>query len=220
MLRMLAVCLMTLGCAAPAQEAPPAKTPASPEVDRLNRVDTDVARVKEISQLDRGNEEKKIVISKLEAKVAELQAKLDSALHDTKTPAAPKADSTVEKASGNRVRVRLSGELVFTPGSARITREGRHLLSEVAKVLKESASKRIEVAGHSDSQPIGKKYEDNWQLSAERARRVVAYLHDQGVTGKHMIASGYADTDPVDPASSEEAYRKNRRVEIFIEPSE
>jgi chemotaxis protein MotB len=220
MQRMLALTLLAAGCAGPAQEAPPAKT-LRPEVEALNKVDTDVARVKEISQLDRGNEEKKIVISTLEAKVAELQAKLDAALQGTKAAPAPKAEfSTVEKASGNRVRVRLSGELVYTPGSARITREGRQVLSEVAKVLKESPSKKIEVAGHSDKQPSGTKYEDNWQLSAERARRVVAYLFQQGVTGKQMIASGYSDTDPVDPAESEDAYRKNRRVEIFIEPNE
>lgn len=210
---------MACGCAAPKQEAPPPKT-TPPEVERLNRVDTDVARVKEISQLDRGNEEKKIIITTLETKVADLQAKLDAALHATEKPAAPKADSQVEKSAGNKVRVRLSGELIFTPGSARITRGGRQVLTEVAKVLKDTPHKRIEVAGHTDSLPIGKKYEDNWQLSAERARRVVAYLHEQGVDGKHMIASGYADTDPVDTTTTDEAYRKNRRVEIFIEPSE
>jgi flagellar motor protein MotB len=31
--------------------------------------------------------------------------------------------------------------------------------------------------------------------------------------------AGYADGDPVDPANSDEARAKNRRVEIFIEPT-
>jgi chemotaxis protein MotB len=78
---------------------------------------------------------------------------------------------------------------------------------------------RVLVEGHTDSLPAGRKYEDNWQLSAERARRVVAFLASKGVTRK-MVASGCADSEPVEAGDGEEARRKNRRVEIFIEPAQ
>jgi chemotaxis protein MotB len=213
MVRALAI-LLIAGCGGPQKPAEPQPHPR-PRSD-LERVDRDVERVKEIAELDRGNVEKTVKIGEMEKKIAELQAKLDEAVKGStpKEPEGKKRENMAEAASGNRVRVRLSGELVFSAGSARITRAGRKVLSECAKVLKETPAKRIEVAGHTDSMPIGKKYEDNWQLSSERARRVVAFLHSEGVDGKHMIATGYADTDPLEGATPE----KNRRVEIFIEP--
>lgn len=217
-MRRLLFALALTGCAGPTAERPAEKKEAPQEVKQLEAVDRDVERLKEIQTLDRGNEEKKLQVVKLEKTVADLQAKLDAALKASPTQ---KEDSSVgrNEPGGNKVRVRLAGELVFTPGSARITRGGRRALSDIAGVLKTTPHKRIEVAGHTDSSPIGKKYEDNWQLSSERARRVVAYLHSVGVDGKHMIATGCADTEPLDSGSGDEAARKNRRVEIFIEPS-
>jgi flagellar motor protein MotB len=213
MVRFLVVLLC--GCAAP--PPPPPKKPIPPEIERLDRMEHDAARVQEIAQLDQSNQQKKAAISTLETQLSSLQAKLDDALKGGKSP---EADHTVEKAAGGKVRVRLSGELVFAPGSAQLSAEGQKVLNEIAKVLNETAVGRIEIAGHTDSLPTGKRWEDNWQLSAERARHVLAYLHELGVKGKQMIATAWADTDPVDSAANEEAYRKNRRVEIFIEPTD
>jgi len=219
----LSVFLLIGGCAT--ADAKPAAQPqpvVRPEIEALRSVDHDVQRLQEIATLDKENEEKKRRVAALEKTVAELQAKLDEALAATpKSVNVNKGENTVgtDVPGGSKVKVRLSGELVFTSGSARISRPGRKILGELASVLKNTPHKRIEVAGHTDSQPMGKKYEDNWQLSAERARRVVAFLHEQGVDGKHMIASGYADTDPVDSADSNEARGRNRRVEIYIEPT-
>jgi chemotaxis protein MotB len=213
---------LVYGACATADAKPPEqpKPVVRPEIEELKNVDHDVKRLSEIATLDKENEEKKRQLAALEKTVAELQAKLDEAL--AKTPkGVVKGENSVgtDVPGGSKVKVRLSGELVFTSGSARISRPGRKVLAELAGVLKNTPHKRIEVAGHTDSQPMGKKYEDNWQLSAERARRVVAFLHEQGVDGKHLIASGYADTEPVDAADSEEARGRNRRVEIYIEPT-
>jgi chemotaxis protein MotB len=211
--------LLLAGCAH--DPPPPARPELPPEVKTaLANVPDDATRLREIVTLDKSNEEKKVQVAELEKTVADLQAKLDAALHASKDPT-PAASSPVGRdvPGGSRVKVELSGELVFSPASARITRAGRKALDQIAEVLKTTNAKRIEVAGHTDSQPIGKKYEDNWQLSAERARRVVAYLAEKGLAGKHMIAAGYADTEPVDTADTDDARRKNRRVEIFIEPN-
>lgn len=212
-MRRIALVLALGGCAAPQKEAPPPQPPPS----RLAIVDKDVERLKEIATLDRENEEKKQKVAALEQTVAELQARLDALLKASEA----KSESSVgrNEPGGTKVRVRLSGELVFSPGSARITRAGRKTLADIAGVLKNTPHKRIEVIGHTDPVPIGKKYEDNWQLSSERARRVVAFLNSIGVDGRHMIASGYADTEPLVEGRDEEANRKNRRVEIFIEPT-
>jgi chemotaxis protein MotB len=219
MLTARAVSVVTLGlafaaCAGPKAEAPP-PAPA-PKDDKLTQIDTDVKRIREIAVLDRENEEKKIKVNQLEKKVVELQAQLEEALGKGAGQPTVGRDTP----GGHKVKVEMPGELLFSAGSARISRDGRRVLDQIVGVLKNAPSHRIEVAGHTDSTPIGKKYEDNWQLSAERARRVVAYLFDKGVTGKQMVAAGYADTQPLDPANSPEARAKNRRVELFIEPNQ
>jgi flagellar motor protein MotB len=126
--------------------------------------------------------------------------------------------AVVSSGGGPKVRVRLSNEVVFAPGSIRITRSGRQALSEIADVLKNSPTKRIEIAGHSDVVPVVKGWEDNWQLSAERAHQVLTFLLAKGISPKLLVASGYGDTDPVSGDDSEESRAHNRRVEIFIEP--
>jgi chemotaxis protein MotB len=221
--RLLLPLVLLAGCAhepPPPPPPPPGPRLSAEAIDALKRVPTDAQRVEEVAKIDQENTENKARVSELEKTVAELQAKLEAALHQN--PEAPqKQDTTVGRdvPGGSRVKVQLQGELIFPPGSARITHVGEKTLDLIVAVLKDTAAKRIEIIGHSDSRPAGRKYEDNWQLSTERARRVVAYLANKGVDGKHLVASGYADTEPLDSAETEEAWRKNRRVEIFIEPT-
>jgi chemotaxis protein MotB len=224
MIRLTLAALLLTACAHDPPPPPPPPAPKQPNlspeaVRALENAPTDAQRIQEIQKLDQENEEKNVKVASLEKTVAELQEKLEAALHGSKDPA-PKESSSVGRdvPGGSKVRVELQGELVFFPGSARISAAGMKALNQVAGVLKTTDAKRIEVIGHSDSSPSGHKYEDNWQLSAERARRVVAYLFEKGVDGKHMVASGYADTEPLDTADTGDARRKNRRVEIFIEP--
>ncbi len=46
------------------------------------------------------------------------------------------------------------------------------------------------------------------------------YLVEQGIDRKRMIATAYADSDPVESGDGPDARAKNRRVEIFMEPNE
>jgi chemotaxis protein MotB len=213
------VVLIACGCAASAPEQKRASTPASkpsvsPEV--MRRLDQDVERVKELADLDRANEEKTRKLAEQEKTIADLQARLDGAVKSE--PKAARGAEVTRDAVG-RIKMQLQGELLFAPGSARITRQGREALTKIADELKSPNVQRILVEGHTDSLPAdGKKYEDNWQLSAERARRVVAFLASVGVT-RRMVASGYGESEPVATGDDEEARRKNRRVELFIESS-
>ena len=51
---------------------------------------------------------------------------------------------------------------------------------------------------------------------AERAANVVRALEADGVPANHLVAAGYGDTQPLDPANTPAAYAKNRRVEFSI----
>jgi chemotaxis protein MotB len=118
-----------------------------------------------------------------------------------------------------RVRVRLSEELLFPSASVQISPNGLHALTQVTDVLIRTPSRRIEIAGHTDDRAVSRGWQDNWQLSAERARQVGLFLITHGIEGKRIFIAGYADTDPADAADSDGARARNRRVDLFIEPT-
>jgi len=117
-----------------------------------------------------------------------------------------------------RVRVRLSDELLFPSASVQISPNGLHALMQVTDVLRRTPSHRIEIAGHTDDRPVLRGWQDNWQLSTERARQVGLFLTTHGLEGKRIFIAGYADTDPADASDSDSARARNRRVDLFIEP--
>ena len=59
---------------------------------------------------------------------------------------------------------------------------------------------QVEVAGHSDSDAMPKKwqkfYKSNWELSAARGASVVRYMIENGVPAPRMLAAGYGDWYP------------------------
>jgi len=59
---------------------------------------------------------------------------------------------------------------------------------------------------------------DNWDLSAIRAASVARELYLLGIAGNRISASGKGEFYPLDNSASEEARRRNRRVEIVISP--
>lgn len=118
-----------------------------------------------------------------------------------------------------RVRVRLSEELLFPSASVQISPNGLQALTQVTDVLRRTPSRRIEIAGHTDDRPVLRGWQDNWQLSAERARQVGLFLITHGIQGKRIFIAGFADTDPADTGDSDSARARNRRVDLFIEPT-
>ena len=42
------------------------------------------------------------------------------------------------------------------------------------------------------------------------------YLIDQGVPPNRLVAAGFGEFQPLDPGDSDEALRKNRRIELKL----
>ena len=59
---------------------------------------------------------------------------------------------------------------------------------------------QVEVAGHSDSDAMPKKwqkfYKSNWELSAARGATCVRYMIEKGVPAPRLLAAGYGDWYP------------------------
>ena len=75
----------------------------------------------------------------------------------------------------------------------------------------------LRIDGHTDRRPISnEKFASNWELSAARAISVVRYMISQGIPPNRLVAAGFADFQPLDTAGGEEAYRRNRRIELKL----
>ncbi|MBI1201576.1 MAG: peptidoglycan -binding protein [Rhodopseudomonas sp.] len=133
---------------------------------------------------------------------------------------------------GNRPDVRIVGdrfvlqsELFFDTGKADLLPAATTELDKVATALV-GLEKQIptnipwvlRVDGHTDVRPVsaGSAFKSNWQLSAERAIAVVQYLVGKGVSPQRLVAAGFGEFQPIDLGTTEDAYRKNRRIEFKL----
>ncbi len=132
---------------------------------------------------------------------------------------------------GNRPEIRIVGdrfvfqsEVFFDPGSAELKEGATPELDKLATALTELIGKIpkdipwvLRVDGHTDVRPIANaRFPSNWELSASRAISVVKYLISRGIPADRVVAAGFGEFQPIDPASNDEAYRRNRRIELKI----
>ena len=118
----------------------------------------------------------------------------------------------------------FQSEVLFAQGQANIGSEGQEQLAKLAVALADIAKKIpsdinwvLQVDGHTDNVPIRSgRYADNWDLSTERALSVVRYLNQQGLPAIRLAAAGYGEYQPLDQNDSDDARRKNRRIELKI----
>jgi chemotaxis protein MotB len=110
----------------------------------------------------------------------------------------------------------VTDQVLFELGSADLRPAGRTVLDAIGPALVPMPNP-VTVEGHTDDLPInGGRFQSNWELSTERATKVLRYLIDaQGLPPARMSAAGYADTRPI--AENTPATRgANRRVVVIV----
>jgi chemotaxis protein MotB len=132
---------------------------------------------------------------------------------------------------GDRPDIRIVGdrfvfqsEVLFEPGKADLSDAAEKQLDPVVTALKQIAEKIphdlnwvLQVNGHTDHRPIhNAQFASNWELSTERAISVVRYMISQGVPANRLAAAGFADTEPLDPSDTPDAFKRNRRIELKL----
>jgi chemotaxis protein MotB len=118
----------------------------------------------------------------------------------------------------------LPSEVLFESGQATLTPEGKAeidkisiALTEVAKEIPPELPWVLRVDGHTDRRPIASpQFRSNWDLSAARAIAVVQYLVSKGFSPQHLLAGAFGEYQPIEEGDSEEALRRNRRIELKI----
>src|SRR5438477_4991368 len=132
---------------------------------------------------------------------------------------------------GDRPDIRVVGdrfvfqsEVFFDAGSAVVQPGGRAELDKLATALAEldkqipkDVAWVLRVDGHTDTRPIASaQFPSNWELSAARAISVVQYLIGKGISPQRLVAAGFGEFQPLDPAPNDDAYRRNRRIELKL----
>src|SRR5215207_1771196 len=130
---------------------------------------------------------------------------------------------------GNRPDIRIVGdrfvlqsEVFFDTGQSVLKPEGRAELDKIAAALLELNRQIpqdigwvLRVDGHTDVRPISGG-RTNWDLSAARAIAVVQYLIAKGMPPQRLVAAGFGEFQPLDPGTGEDAYSRNRRIELKL----
>ena len=118
----------------------------------------------------------------------------------------------------------FQSEVLFAQGAANLGPEGEEKLGQLAVALNQIAAEIpedidwiLQVEGHTDDIPVrAGRFADNWDLSTERALSVVRFLAESGLPANRLAAAGYGEFQPLDNAGSDEARRRNRRIEMKL----
>jgi chemotaxis protein MotB len=132
---------------------------------------------------------------------------------------------------GDRPDIRIVGdrfvfqsEVFFDSAAAVLKPEGRAELDPLATALLDLETRIpgeiawvLRVDGHTDIRPINSAaFKSNWDLSSARAISVVQYLISRGVSPQHLVAAGFGEFQPIDNERTDEAYSRNRRIELKL----
>lgn len=131
----------------------------------------------------------------------------------------------------DRVRIEgdrfvFSSEVLFEPGSARLSSLGEAEIANIADILRGISDDIpsgidwvIRVDGHTDNIPVsgGGRYSDNWELSQARALSVVRFMSEElGIDPRRLAANGFGEFQPLNPDNTPAARAQNRRIELKL----
>ncbi|MDX7949920.1 peptidoglycan -binding protein [Lichenihabitans sp. Uapishka_5] len=169
-----------------------------------------------------------------QARIAELGSRLNVALaQKVQELARYRSDffGRLREILGNRPGIRVVGdrfvfqsEVLFDSGQATVNPDGHAELDQLASAVIELEREIppdiawiLRVDGHTDKRPItSPQFKSNWDLSASRAIAVVQYLVGKGVDPQRLLAAGFGEFQPIDTGDSDDALRRNRRIELKL----
>ena len=103
--------------------------------------------------------------------------------------------------------------IFFATGSAKLLAKSYNSLKDVAQILKDNPSYKIDVDGYTD---ITGNADKNQVLSESRAASVKQYLIGNGVDESRIVSTGHGINDPIADNKTVAGRAKNRRVEMKL----
>jgi len=124
--------------------------------------------------------------------------------------------------------VKFKSDVTFSVGSDIVKPEAQAIITRLASILNGPVASQYEllVVGDTDNVPVSSEatkragHRDNWFLSAHRAIAVSKLLQQHGTSSRRIEVAGCADQRPIVPNDSEQNKARNRRVELFVLPTQ
>ena len=161
------------------------------------------------------------LVSSLESEVQKRRAEEQRREALEKALAVPLSSGRVTFDNG---RIGISGSLLFELSSDQLQPEGRQLLKSLAGPLASYLAARNEmlmVSGFTDDRGVrgsSAQFEDNWELSAQRALTVSRALIAEGIPSSAIFAAAFGPEQPVASNADATGRARNRRVEMSPVP--
>ena len=159
--------------------------------------------------------------SKLDDEVQKRQVEEQKRLSLEQALAIPLASGRITLNNG---RIGISGKLLFELNSDKLEPEGRQLLKSLVVPLRnylQSRDEMLMVSGFTDDKAVSnrnRQFEDNWELSAQRALTVTRTLIEEGMPSSALFAAAFGQEQPLVANTSDKARAQNRRVEMAPVP--
>lgn len=103
--------------------------------------------------------------------------------------------------------------LIFERGRSKISTSSFEELDRLVDWLNERPNMTIQLEGHTDFEGNANA---NLQLSQERVDAVKEYLVSKGIKKTRVLTKAFGGTQPLSLERTDEAKRKNRRVEVRV----
>lgn len=163
--------------------------------------------------------------NQLDAEVQRRQAEAQRREALERALAGPLAAGRISLSDG---RIGISGSVLFEFNSAALQPEGRQVLKSLAAPLAAYLQARNEVlmvSGFTDDRPMRgptggthRRFEDNLELSAQRALTVTRALIEEGLPSSAVFAAAFGAEQPVASNADADGRARNRRVEMAPAP--
>lgn len=132
-----------------------------------------------------------------------------AATENVQVTAAQKAAAIEEQKRQELEALRAEHIVYFDFDTSTVNSEFAAILDAHAKFLNENASVNVLVEGHADERGTP---EYNIALGERRAKAVVTYLENMGVSSSQLTVVSYGEEKPMVKDRSEDAFAKNRRA--------
>lgn len=172
------------------------------------------------TNLEKEKESLRAKLSKIESELKQIRDQSERSIAAIQERFKDTVGAVLDEAG--QLTLDVKGKILFETGSAVLSKEGKALLDAIAEEVLLNADYSdyaIRIEGHTDNNPIAGSALRNWDLSTQRSIAAVKYLQENaGIAPERLSGTGYAFYQPIDPADTDEAKAKNRRIEIILVP--
>ncbi len=127
---------------------------------------------------------------------------------------APTTTPTTTTDTGTAVDCQKKQTVHFDFNMSDLQPQAREVLDTFAKCMQKNADWKLTIEGHCDERGTT---DYNLALGERRASSVKDYMARLGVEKSRIKTISYGEEKPLDPASTEAAWAKNRRAELVVQ---